>query len=204
MGCGYFIVLAMVLAFQVPSYARVIGTEGATYPIIEQDALTEVEEAAKRVDWEKVFKDGAKDTKAFRTQVDKLPRVTQHSVRTFGMIYTLEEDMANPSDPSKPLYPKGFTFNPLEYSMLPRLIFIDGGDPAQVAWVKSLKDDTAMVILTSGEYKAVGSALKSVTYNADDRLIQMFKLKAVPSIVTQKGAEIQVEEISIARSTSRH
>jgi conjugal transfer pilus assembly protein TraW len=198
-------IITGIQASQVPSFAKVIGTDGATYPIVEKDALSEVEEAAARVDWSKMFNDGAKNNQALKLQIDPLPIVAKTSVRTIKMSYTLEEDMPNPQDPTTTLYPKGFTFNPLDYSILPgKLVFIDGSNKDQVAWAKSLKDDSAMVIVTGGDYNKVGAELKTIAYNADQKLIDMFKIKAVPTIVTQKGSELQVEEVVVARNNNSH
>ncbi|WP_267926017.1 hypothetical protein [Desulfolithobacter dissulfuricans] len=48
--------MAIVLAAVAPAQAyKHLGTAGRTFPIVEPDALTEIKEAAARVNWEKVW-----------------------------------------------------------------------------------------------------------------------------------------------------
>ena len=47
-------VLAL-LSGTVSVEAKVLGTYGATYPIAERDALEEIQERARQVDWQKVL-----------------------------------------------------------------------------------------------------------------------------------------------------
>ena len=196
--------LVAACAVSSPASAKVLGTMGATYTISEPDALQEVEDAAKKVNWQKLFADMEKKVKHLRPQVAPLPHVRESSSRTVTMSYTLEEDMPNPRDPQRPLYPKGFTFNPLEYTSLPgKVVCFDGTDPKEVAYVGSLHDDSAILIMTAGDIDVVSRSIHHSVYYANDHLIQLFQIEAVPSVVTQEGTVLKVEEINVSKTDYR-
>ncbi len=52
----YFALILSCSFWHISAHAKDLGIAGATYPIAEKDALAEIEERAKQVDWEKVIK----------------------------------------------------------------------------------------------------------------------------------------------------
>ena len=97
------------------SFARHLGTVGNVYPVVEPDALAEIRTAAARVDWEKII-DGQQKLamiKNFRPRdLHPLPAAKADKSFLVDMTYTLDADI--PDGKGGVLYPKGFTFNPLD------------------------------------------------------------------------------------------
>jgi conjugal transfer pilus assembly protein TraW len=124
-----FILLALVTTVQ----AKHLGTFGATYSIVEKDALEEIRDKARTTNWERAFSREMweKKLRAYRpSELKALPRAERENVFTVDLTYTLDFDI--PDGKGGILYPKGYTFNPLDYVSFPNtLVFIDGSDPIQ-------------------------------------------------------------------------
>ena len=202
-------ILALALFFLCASPASAInlGTVGVTYEIAEEDALVAFQERAKQVDWSKIFS-REKTEKLIREYKPKglvsLPRASEDRTFHVDMTYTLEFDI--PDGKGGILYPKGYTFNPLDYVQMPTvLVIINADDTDQVKWFKESgydKDFKAMLLLVGGSYSDLAEKLDRPVFYADERITSKFKLKAVPSVVRQDGAFMEVKEFQIPESGS--
>lgn len=182
------------------SYAKELGTVGAVYPIKENDALEEIEERVKQKDWGKYFNDRQEKIKSFKPEgLNELVRAKENKTYTVDMTYTLNFDI--PDGKGGILYPKGYTFNPLDYVIFPKtLVFIDADDKKQLSWLKTSeynKDEKVILLITGGSYYKVMEELKRPVFYADKVILDKFKIQAVPAIVTQKGRGMEVREIAI-------
>lgn len=179
--------------------AKNLGSFGRTYPVAEKDALTEIEDRARQVDWNKVL--DKKKAENYQGPPDKgsLPRVQRERVRQIDMTYTTEIDV--PDGKGGILYPKGYTFNPLEYLTYSKtIIVINGNDKAQVAWFKdsaySRQLDVTLLI-TEGAFGVIAEQVDRTVSYANNKIISRFQLTAVPSIIRQKGKLMEVTEIVV-------
>jgi len=184
------------------AFAKDLGVVGATYSIAETDALTEIENRLKAIDWNKNF---GKDVTEKLIKNYKPPHIASlpsaKGNRTFlvDMTYTLEMDI--PDGKGGILYPKGYTFNPLDYLSVPSTyVFIDGDNKNQVKWFKNseyAKSLNTRLLLTNGSYSKVSKKLKIPVFYANALIIGRFSLKAVPSVVKVKGNLMEVREIYV-------
>ena len=176
-----------------------LGDVGATYPIAERDVLAEIEERARAVDWGKAFdpKRMSEKIRNYRPgEMDVLPAAKKDRVFQVDVSWTLDFDI--PDGRGGILYPRGFSFNPLAHVFLPNvLVVIDGGDARQVEWFRAsshAKDYRVMLLLSGGSYTRVMEKLKRPAFYADARIVKRFQLKAVPAVIVQKGAVMEVRE----------
>ena len=181
--------------------AKELGTFGMTYRIAERDALAEIEERAKQVDWHKVL-DKLK-VENFQGPPDRvrLPRAKRNRSFPVDMTYTTEIDV--PDGKGGILYPKGYTFNPLDYVTYPKtLVFIDGTDPEQVKWLAASEYEKRLdvtLLLTEGSFGAVSKRISRPLFYADGKIVERLKLEAVPSVVRQKGRIMEVTEVKLTK-----
>jgi conjugal transfer pilus assembly protein TraW len=197
---------AFILLMASPSRAAIhnLGSFGQTYPIAEQDALKEIKERVAQVDWSKIFnrKKTEKAVQNYRPDTPFLPRAREDAVRLVDMTYTLAFDI--PDGKGGILYPKGYTFNPLDYINFQKtLVIINGNDPDQVAWFTG--SDYAggfdsMLLLTAGSYYELGKKLERPVFYATADMVKRFQLGAVPSIVHQKGRYMEVREVALSKT----
>lgn len=183
--------------------AKELGTFGMTYRIAERDALTEIEERAKQVDWHKVL--DKRKVENFQGPPDRmrLPRAKRNRSFPVDMTYTTDIDV--PDGKGGILYPKGYTFNPLDYVAYPKtLVVIDGTDPEQVKWFAASEYDKRLdvtLLLTGGSFGAVSKRISRPLFYADRKIVERLKLQAVPSVVRQKGRIMEVTEVKLTKGS---
>lgn len=183
-------------------YAKNLGVVGATYHIVEKDALKEIEDKAKQVNWGEAFsrKEMEKRIKVYKPKNLK-PLVRAEKDRTFtvDMTYTLQYDI--PDGKGGILYPKGYTFNPLDYIDFPKtLVVLNGADIEQVSWFKNseyYKDYRVMLLITDGPYYELSRELERPVFYLNEAIVNRFQLRAVPSVIKQEGRLMEVSEVDI-------
>jgi len=200
-----FVAMIAVLVASAAN-AKELGTVGATYAIAEKDALVEIEQKAKSIDWSKVIK--RKPIEEYNGPEDRmsLPRAVRDRSFPVDMTYTLQIDI--PDGKGGVLYPKGYTFNPLDYvSFTKTLVVINGNDPEQVKWFAGSeygKRIDVMCLLTEGHYRSLGEKLDVPLFYADSTIIGRLRLSALPSVVRQDGRSMVVTEVAVPRTDQKH
>jgi conjugal transfer pilus assembly protein TraW len=184
--------------------AKEIGTFGMTYRIAERDALAEMEERAKQVDWHRVL--DKRKVENFQGPSDRVRLSRAKRERSFqvDMTYTTKIDV--PDGKGGVIYPKGYTFTPLDYVTYPKtLVVIDGTDPEQVMWFATSEYDKRLdvtLLLSEGRFGAVSKRISRPLFYADRKIVERLKLKAVPSVIRQKGRVMEVKEIVVPRNVT--
>lgn len=187
-----------------PVFAKNLGIVGAVYPIIETDALDELQNRAKQINWGSYFnKDRIEKTvKNYKpSDAKSLPKARKDRVFSVDMTYTLDFDI--PDGNGNILYPKGYTFNPLDYVDFPNtLVVIDASDRDQIAWFKDskyAKDINAMLLISDGSYWKLTEELKRPVFYATGDIIRKFNIQSVPSVIYQKGRLMEVSEYAVSK-----
>jgi len=206
------VLVAALLSLSVTStaMARDLGTFGTVYDIVEKDAIKELEEKARSVDFSKAVDRNAlaKRAKNFAPEDVKDTRMIgpARKDRTFlvDMTYTLERDIKD--DKGNIIYPAGYAFNPLNYVAYPRtLVILNGKRPEQIGWFEQssyAKDVQVALLLTDGSYSELSRSLKRPVFYASMKLIEAFRIRAVPSVVRQSGAHMEVTEVFVPPAVS--
>ncbi|WP_421198531.1 hypothetical protein [Aeromonas enteropelogenes] len=161
---------------------------GQTYDVKEPDALTEIEQKAASVDWNKALNKPVDQWTAL--QGIKLPFATEDRSRSVIPFYTTEFDIKDKS--GRVTYPKGFTFNPLEFVTLPQRIVII--DPLQEQWLQDHARVTDQIIFTHGNVFKAKERLNVPIFILDDKTRSRLDIKVVPTIVEQKGKMLVLHE----------
>jgi conjugal transfer pilus assembly protein TraW len=176
-----------------------LGVVGETYPIAEPDVVAELKEAT-------AIKNRFRDDEFFERMkiyqpedLHHLSRATRDRTFLVDMTYTLERDLLDGD--GKVIYPKGFTFNPLDYvSFSGGMLVIDGSDPTQVRWFTKtpyVNNHRVRLLLSGGyAYNLIEELKRSVFYLTDE-IADRLQLVAAPSLVIQKGDKLQVREILV-------
>ena len=192
------LIMLLILSSPMISFGRNLGVVGKTYPFIEKDALSEIEDRAKQVDWAKHMANLEGKLVKFRPKMQELPRVVANRVRLVDTTYTLDVDVPDPRDPSRVLYPKGFTFNPFQYMSLPGcIVFVDASDKKQLSWLSKSpypKEVMTRILLTGGDVGQMEEVYGRPFFYADNMLVDRLGVMAVPSAACQKGVQIEVQE----------
>jgi len=189
---------AAASAFAAPSPdAAAIGSQstiGRTWPIIEPDALAEIEAkvAALPTDMGKAF-----GPRSSWTALKAAPLATALTdrVRSVVPFYTLDFDIRLPG--GKMLYPKGFTFNPLTYVRLhQRLVVVH---PRDFDWALRNARQSDFILLSAldgqnGDAIELSERTGRAIYILEERVKQRLGLTVAPVIVQQVGTRLELTE----------
>jgi conjugal transfer pilus assembly protein TraW len=186
-------------------HATDLGQLGKVYPIIEPDMvdfiksrLLEKQGNGELDQLHEQFTDNAREY-VRRPPGIELPRAQDYKSFAIDPTYTLANDLTDAD--GNVIYSAGLTFNPLSIKPMSKtLCFINGNDPDQVVWLKSVCGDDVLFkkILVSGDYLAVAQYLDSrVYFDHKGFLINYFHITAVPSVVRQSGDFLYVEEFGL-------
>ena len=177
---------------------KTLGVVGETYPIVEPDVVAELkEEVAKTKLSDDEF---SEQMKSYQPEdLHHLPRATMDRTFLVDMTHTLDRDLLDGD--GKVIYPRGFTFNPLDYvSFSGGMLVIDGSDPMQVKWFTKThyaNNHRIRLLLSGGyAYKLIEELKRSVFYLTDE-IADRLQLTAVPSLVIQQNKKLQVREFLV-------
>lgn len=206
--CKIFASTVLLLILSVQVFAQqTLPREGRIYPISEPDMLEELRTKAASVDWNKIVdKEKQKEKiKNFKPEtLVSLPTAKQDRAYLVDMTYTLDVDL--PDGKGGLLYPKGYSFNPLDYTQLRgKLIVIDGSDPRQVAWFDAspYRDDINIkLLLTGGSYYQLMEKFRRPVFYYMQPMAIRLQVEAVPAIVEQAGKMLKVTEVGLEKRKS--
>lgn len=193
------LIIALLL-LPVPAFAVDLGQIGSAYEIKERDMMDVIKERAGKVDWKSLVEKSKEDLKAKVGRVDKpFPKASDNTTYYIDLTTTLEKAIYTRDRSGRPklFYPKGYTFNVLDYTKInKRFVFFDGTRPEETAWFKDkfAADVNSMPILSAGNALDFAKEIGREAYVIDDELITKFKLKATPTVVYQEKNMLRADE----------
>lgn len=168
-------------------------TVGRVYPIIEIDALEEIEAKVASTPFDPKVFGGEDDWSALKSPA--LPLAPEANTRDVIPFFSLSFDI--PDKDGNILYPKGYTFNPLEYMRLPQRLIVVNDE--QLEWAFTQAETGDMVLLSSGNALEATRQVGRAVFKLEKQIRDRFDLKYVPSIVWQKGAKLVIEEYDLTK-----
>ena len=182
-----------------------LGTVGATYPVVEADVVAEL--TKKAIQHQKTHHPDPllEQLKTYQpANLQKLPHAEQDRDFIITMDYSLEYDFVDGE--GNILYPKGFTFNPLDYiSFSAGLVIIDGTDPKQIRWFQKthyMENHRVRLLLSDGYAFKLGQLLKRPVFYLTKDIASRLQLTSVPAVVVQHNRSLLVYEIVVPHERS--
>lgn len=200
----YFSVSSIFIVFAVcPVFADVknLGIVGDLYDVAEPDITRELKRQAvnKSLAEHDTFHEKMESYQP--GDLHHLPRAAEDRTFLTDMTYTLDHDLRDGD--GKVIYPRDFTFNPLDYVSFPGgMVVINGDDPAQVKWFLETPYATnhqVRLLLAGGYATKLSQQFKRSVFYLTDEIAERLQLKAAPSLVIQTGDMLQVQEFFIAK-----
>lgn len=178
--------------------SRHLGTVGRTYPIVEPDLLAELRESSSQ--FEQSREELLARIKNYKpANLHPLPRAAADRTFLVDMRYTLDRDLTDAH--GNIIYPKGYSFNPLEYIVLAGgLIVIDGSDPSQVSWFMRspyFQNRQTKLLLVGGQAADLIEKLQRPAFYLTGDMAERLRLAAAPALVMRKGDKMQVQEFYV-------
>lgn len=193
---------------QRPAIPTLVGlkhvpTTLTRYPIWERDMEAVIREKIKQADWNAL-------QRQLETQVREklkngpgvaLPRATASRVFSVDPTVQFDKDVKR-EDGQTVVIEAGTQVNPLtQVTLRQRFIVIDGRNRQQVAFAKQQVQQYGAafvkVMLTAGDFEAVSKRIQDRVYWVLPEVVTRFKLEHVPSVITQNGPMLKVEEFAL-------
>lgn len=181
------------------AWAQVIGREGLTYPIIEEDMRELIQKRAEKFDFDTwMFAQQARLSDSFHKfrpadAISGLPAARQHNAYRVDMSYTLPYDISDIQ--GNVIYPAGYTFSPLSQLVQHGggfnkvIVVLNGDNQNEVEWFKSkFKNEPlqeTIILLSDGYAIEMSNILKQPVYYLTTLLQERLRVKETPSIILQ-------------------
>ena len=124
-----------------------------------------------------------------------LPKATKDSVKYHVPWYSLEFDIKDAN--GRIIYPKGFTYNPLEYMRYPTRIVIFKLD--QYEAIKHLIKSTDMLVADGGDVVKAAKDKDTHFFILDKKMVSRLGIKKLPTIVSQEKKRLKLREIYVEK-----
>ena len=179
-----------------------VPTDLSRYPIAEQDMEEYLKEQMRRVDWGRVRED------LHRRVMERLhegPNIglqpaTSSRVFTVDVTQRYEHDISN-HDGTAVVVKGGTEINPLaRIALSHRYVVIDGRDAKQLTYAQSLIQRYGFgvkILLSAGDVSEVAKQLQRRVYWVQPEMVSKFQLAHVPSVISQNGPVLKIEEVAL-------
>lgn len=198
-------VVAGDLCLPAAALADPLGAVGQAYAIAEESALTMIMNKLRRMERSGALKRHQEE--AVRRSLGSIrnpPPVPGIAIATTRSERWLDPTVYYPTavtgDNGRVVIPAGTRINPLEITGLSkRLVFFDGRDAEQNEAVRRLlKKHPGKIkpILVAGAWRDLTRAWHTqLYYDQQGRLSQRFGIRAVPTLISQQGKALLLQEI---------
>ena len=204
----HVILFAAVTLSASPAPARDYGQQGAVFPVIEADLLTVIRNKLTHMQ-----ASGATD-RANRALGQRTAARVRRPAPVAG-IATAVEPRAWTVDPTitvrqdlrdtkgRVIVTAGSRVNPLDTVPLrQRLVFLDGDDPAQVAWATSRTTalNAKLILVKGSPFALMKAEQRRFFFDQSGTLTRHLGIRAVPAVVEQQGRTLSIRELVLGRT----
>jgi conjugal transfer pilus assembly protein TraW len=202
-----FILLVSLYALS-SAKARDCGTHGPLFPVDEKDPIALIHQKLKNMEetgdlshYEAEAHKKIKSSVERPAPVKGITKAIQSRTFYYDPTFVVEHDLKDHQ--GKVFAKKGTKINPLEkISLSSSLLFFDGGDPEQLAWVQTqLKDqkNSLTLILTNGSPLQLAEEVgQAVYFDQGGLLTKKLGIIHTPASVSQEGLRLRIEEVCIS------
>ena len=195
------------LGTATPALGRDYGQQGAVWPIVEPDLLAQIHARLTRL--EKSGETARLNEELKRRTIARVnrpepvaglgPASATRSWR-FDPTITVERNISD--DKGRVIIAAGARVNPLDTVPLrSTLVFLDGDDPAQLAWAaRRFPSTRAKLILVRGApLELMKARQRRFYFDQGGHLVKRFGIRAVPATVEQDGRALLITEQALKK-----
>ena len=202
--------LLLAAALAVPSavHARDYGQQGTVFAVIERDLLEQIHSRLAAL--EKSGETARLNDKLKRQTIARVnrPQPVASIVRasdnrswTFDPTITLGADIRGAN--GELIHARGTRVNPLDsVSLRSELLFVDGDDPAQLAWALRQGPSAKLILVNGAPLELMKARQRRFYFDQGGKLVARFRIGAVPARVRQHGRLLEISEIALPARSS--
>ena len=192
--------LALLLLFPVikaEASGKDLGVHGKLYGIKEESMLSYVKRKAGEIDMQALHESISKKVEksyAEHSSVSlNVPSATEERVRYVDPSVNVRNPLYDHA--GKMISPSGVV-NPLDHVSLSKSILVLKEEQLEMALEEiGKRGGKPILILTDGDIRRASSLAGQIVYKASPFVLKRLQVEKVPSIVTQEGRKLRVEEI---------
>lgn len=174
-----------------------LGVHGKLYEIKEEDMLSYVRRKAGEIDMRALRESMEKkleESYARHSLVSlDVPSATEERVRYVDPSVNVRNPLYDHT--GKMIFPAGVV-NPLDHVPLSKSILVLREDQVKRALEEiSGRGKKAILILTDGDIRRASSLAGRMVYKATPFILRRLQIEKVPSLVTQEGRKLRIEEM---------
>lgn len=188
--------------------ARDYGQQGAVFPVIETDLLSVIQNKLTSMQASGAL-DRANKELAARTEarvkrptpVKGIVVASQSRSWIHDPTVTVDQDLRDGK--GRVVVARGTRVNPLDTVPLrQRLVFLDGDDPAQVAWAmgRTTTLNAKLILVRGSPFTLMKAEQRRFYFDQSGTLTTKFGVRAVPAVIEQAGRTLRVSEIVIPKA----
>lgn len=204
-----FLATLLAMGFSTaPASAKDYGQQGAVFPVVEPDLLEQIRARLQHLEANgetaRLNADLKRRTIARVNRPEPVAGLSLAQVMRqwrFDPTIRVEQDISD--DKGRLIIAAGTRVNPLDtMGLRQRLVFIDGDDPAQLAWAtKRYKAADAKLILVRGApLELMRVRQRRFYFDQGGTLVRHFGIRAVPATVEQQGRILMVSEVPLSKT----
>ena len=199
-GISSALALALLFLFpviQAEASGKDLGVHGKLYEIKEESMLSYVKRKAGEIDLQTLRESMVKELEESYAQHSSVslnvPSATEERVRYVDPSVNVRNPLYDHT--GKMISPSG-TVNPLDHVSLSKSILVLKEDQIKRALEKIRgRGEKTILILTDGDILKASSLAGQPVHKANLFILRRLKIEKVPSLVTQEGKRLRVEEI---------
>jgi len=199
----FLVPLVLFTLSGIPTRAKDLGVQGATFKVKEQSLLEMIyaklkslESTNKLIQHQKEIQERVKASIENPQPVVGVTKATSYSSRIYDPSIIIDEDIKDHK--GNFIARKGTHVNPLDHQSFGKpLILIQGDDEPQVSW--ALKQDAKIVLVSGKPLQLARNHKKMFYFDQGAILSNKFGIKAVPARISQKDKRLLIEELSLER-----
>lgn len=200
------LLILLTVSFSMGGHAEA-EVLGPTYPIVERDMLEEIEKTLKQKERSGELAklqieaiDRSRESMERPRVTKSLPRAQRNRTHYFDPTFRGTETVRDHEGAI--IAEAGTSVNPLDYAhMATYLLFINGDDPKQVELVDALyrhyEGNIKIVLIEGQPLKMTRLKGYQVYFDQGGALIRKLKIEAVPSLVSQEGKRLRIDELEV-------
>jgi conjugal transfer pilus assembly protein TraW len=204
-----FLAAGLLASSGPPAEARDFGQHGAVFPIVEEDLLRVIQNrlaglqatgAIDRANRQLAARTAARVRRPARLTGIVPTRETRRW--TVDPTVTVAQDLRDGR--GRVLVRAGTRVNPLDTVPLrQRLLFMDGDDPAQVAWARhhTTALNAKLILVGGSPFDLMKAEQRRFYFDQAGTLTRHFGIRAVPALVEQQGRILKLTEFRVPAST---
>jgi len=199
--------MLLLISLAVTASAKDLGVRGEVFDINEQpifEMLRErISEASEDGTIDRIneeFRDRVRKSLERPVPVEGIVKAVDYSSWSYDPTVYAEEDYKDAN--GRVVVAKGHSFNPLQFTaMRGSLYFIDSDIKGQLDWAFARLDEQGglgkIILVKGAPLEVMRERGRRVYFDQKSALSNQFEIKVVPTVVSQDGNVLKVEEIPL-------